>query len=223
MNRNDTSSPLIDKKIIHAGTASANFAPDAKVKFHFTTQIVNEDSGDPKEIDDSRKFKEPVEILIGKKFKLEVWESAIQTMAVGEIAEFRVDRTLCLSYPVVAKTLRDAFSPNKPKRDEHSQATSHCCGAMSMAKGPNLGYDDLNHLAEHPSTLLFKIELLSVEPPRSYKKEPWQMDENEKLAALPKLKDEGNQFYKAKKISEAAHSYAQALGILEQLQLKYPT
>ena len=114
MNRNDTSSPLIDKKIIHAGTASANFAPDAKVintclnsfflhnnnvfflqvKFHFTTQIVNEDSGDLKEIDDSRKFKEPVEILIGKKFKLEVWESAIQTMAVGEIAEFRVDRTV---------------------------------------------------------------------------------------------------------------------------------
>ena len=28
---------------------------------------------------------------------------------------------------------------------------------MSMAKGPKLGYDDLNHLAEHPSNLLFRI------------------------------------------------------------------
>jgi len=46
------------------------------------------------------------------------------------------------------------------------------------------------------------------------------MDEQEKLEALPKLKDEGNQFYKEKNISKAAHSYAQALGILEQLQLK---
>ena len=46
------------------------------------------------------------------------------------------------------------------------------------------------------------------------------MDETEKLEALPKLKEEGNHFYKVKKISEAAHSYAQALGILEQLQLK---
>ena len=58
---------------------------------------------------------------------------------------------------MVAKTLRDAFATNKPKRDDHSQSMSHCCGAMSMAQGPKLGYDDLNHLAEHPSNLLFQI------------------------------------------------------------------
>nr|CAG4642649.1 EOG090X09NR [Evadne anonyx] len=184
------------------------YVPTGKLRIHLT------------KIDDSRKFKQPVEILIGKKFKLEVWESIIQTMAVSEVAEFRVDKSLCVSYPVVAKTLRDAFAVDTPKRDDHSQTSSHCCGAMSMAQGPKFGYDDLNHLAEHPSNLLFRIELLSVEPPRSYKKELWQMDENEKLAALPKLKDEGNQLYKEKKIAEAAHNYAQALGILEQLQLK---
>ena len=46
------------------------------------------------------------------------------------------------------------------------------------------------------------------------------MDENEKIRILPKLKDDGNQLYKEKKIDEASKLYAQAIGILEQLQLK---
>lgn len=47
------------------------------------------------------------------------------------------------------------------------------------------------------------------------------MDEGEKLAALPGLKEEGNALYKDKKIAEAAKVYAKAIGILEQLQLRY--
>lgn len=62
--------------------------------------------------------------------------------------------------------------------------------------------------------------MLSVEHPECYKKETWQMDENEKIKILPKLKDDGNQLYKEKKIDEASKLYAQAIGILEQLQLK---
>ena len=118
MNCKPASNPMIDKRIIHAGTVLPEFAPDSKVlktyrlwffifiknlfvsqvKFHFTTHIVNKESGEHKEIDDSRKFKQPVEILIGKKFKLEVWESIIQTMAIGEVAEFHVDKLVAYSY-----------------------------------------------------------------------------------------------------------------------------
>ena len=47
------------------------------------------------------------------------------------------------------------------------------------------------------------------------------MDENEKLKALPKLKEDGNHLYQKKQYSEASRLYAQAIGILEQLQLKY--
>lgn len=43
-------------------------------------------------LDDSHNYDQPVEILIGKKFKLEVWESIIQTMAVGEVAEYHVNK-----------------------------------------------------------------------------------------------------------------------------------
>ena len=47
------------------------------------------------------------------------------------------------------------------------------------------------------------------------------MDEKEKLFALPKMKQEGNDLFKEKKYSEAAKIYGQAIGIIEQLQLKY--
>ena len=94
---------------------------------------------------------------------------------------------------------------------------------MAMANGPKLGYDDLNNLMEKPSDLVFTMELLSFDPPESYKKEPWQMDETEKMDALPKLREDGNHFYKENNISEASKMYSQALGILEQLLLKYIT
>lgn len=138
----------------------------------------------------------------------------------------------------MAKTLRDAYSKDKAKNHDHAPS-SHCCGAMALANGPKLGYEDLNQLMEKPTDLLFRIgkfysvsfknlpnsifltEVLGVDHPESYKKETWQMDENERLEAIPRLRQEGNELYKNKKNAEAAKLYAQAIGIIEQLQLKY--
>lgn len=47
------------------------------------------------------------------------------------------------------------------------------------------------------------------------------MTEDEKLAAIPKLKEDGNVYYKEKKFTEAAEKYGEALGMLEQLVLRY--
>uniref|UniRef100_A0A0P5NMD3 Aryl hydrocarbon receptor-interacting protein AIP722 n=1 Tax=Daphnia magna TaxID=35525 RepID=A0A0P5NMD3_9CRUS len=218
------SNPPIQKKIIHAGNHKVNdFPPDTKVRFHFIAQVITKNSegeiviGDV--IDDSHNYSQPIEILIGKKFKLEVWETIVQTMAVNEVAEFHVEKNLCLAYPLVAKTLRDAYAKDKSKTHEHPPS-SHCCGAMALANGPKLGYDDLNQLMEKPTDLLFRIELLGVDLPQSYQKETWQMDERERLDALPRLKHEGNNLYQNKKNAEASLIYAQAIGIIEQLQLK---
>nr|CAG4638588.1 EOG090X09NR [Cyclestheria hislopi] len=195
------------------------FPPGTKVTFHFVTKY-SKHHDDPNStefeiLDDSRKLGKPMELLLGKQFKLEVWESIVQSMAVNEVAEFTVHKSLCVSYPFVSKTLRDAHS-----KDEHKHHSHHCCGAMAMQKGPKLGYEDLDHLLEHPTDLIFIIELLSVEPPETFEKEAWQMDEKEKLESIPKLREDGNSFYKNKQISQASSCYAKALGILEQLQLK---
>lgn len=47
-------------------------------------------------MDDSRKMGEgkPIDLVLGKKFKLEVWEAIIQKMAINEIAQFTVDKSV---------------------------------------------------------------------------------------------------------------------------------
>lgn len=47
-------------------------------------------------LDDSRKLGEgkPLDLVLGKKFKLEVWEAILQKMAVNEVAEFTVDKSV---------------------------------------------------------------------------------------------------------------------------------
>ena len=60
-----------------------------------------------------------------------------------------------------------------------------------------------------------------MDAPKTYEKEAWQMDENEKLKALPKLKEDGNHLYQKKQYSEASRLYAQAIGILEQHHQTY--
>ena len=59
-----------------------------KIYFHFKT-IVKEDGT---VIDDSKKLneKKPMEIIVGKKFKLEIWERALKTMWLNEVARFVV-------------------------------------------------------------------------------------------------------------------------------------
>ncbi len=94
------------------------------------------------------------------------------------------------------------------------------CGMMAMQMEGGLGYDDLNELLKDPQDLEFIMELLSVELPDEYKKESWQMDADEKLTSVPKLKEEGNLLYKEKQFKDASDKYAEAIGRLEQLMLR---
>jgi len=82
-------------------------------------------------------------------------------------------------------------------------------------------YDDLNQLITTPRDLEFTLELIEVSTPDQYEKETWQMDEIEKLAAVPRLKEEGNNLYRNKEYAKASQKYSMAIGILEQLMIKY--
>lgn len=63
--------------------------------------------------------------------------------------------------------------------------------------------------------------MVKIEFPGDYEKESWAMNEKEKLNMVPLLQEEGNQLYKKGKYAEAATKYAEALGNLEQLCLRY--
>lgn len=83
---------LIKKETIHPGKKYIPFKSGTKVKFHFETRR----SDNQKVIDDSRKSK-PMELVIGKKFKLEVWEVIVQKMALCEVARFEVDSSVSIT------------------------------------------------------------------------------------------------------------------------------
>lgn len=166
-------------------------------------------------IDDSRSYNKPMELIIGKKFKLEVWEELIKTMRVGEVSRFYCHKSLLLSYPLVSKQYRK-FAQNEPKVSNNCPSSS-CCG-LSMAQ--KTGYPDLDKLLQEPSDLDFVIEILSVTSSTDYEKEIWQMEESEKLESILKLKEEGNKMFKNGDNEKALLKYDKALAIVEQLKLK---
>ncbi|XP_012256693.1 AH receptor-interacting protein [Athalia rosae] len=200
---------FIQKTILHTGTKFVNFTPGTKVRFHYRTTRCDDARTI---IDDSRTTGEPMELVLGKKFKLEVWEVILQKMALNEVARFRIDKSLVTPYPFVAKTLREVGKPRSEKRNHH------CCGVTLQNEG--IGYDDLNYLIKNPQDLEFTIELLEVVSPADYEKETWQMTEDEKLKNIPSLREKGNILFKEKKYKAASDTYATAIGMLEQLMLK---
>jgi AH receptor-interacting protein len=48
-------------------------------------------------VDDSRNLGKPMELVLGKNFKFEVWETVVQMMALNEVADFTVDKSVSVS------------------------------------------------------------------------------------------------------------------------------
>lgn len=157
-----------------------------------------------------------MEMLMGKQFKMPVLEEMIKTMRVGERSQFTAIDKLCANYPFISKAYRQFAS--KDTHNDQQPPSGHCCGHGMQQHG--LGYPDLDELVKKPQELTFVIELIKVEQPESYEKDYWEMEEHERVAAIPKLRAQGNELYKQGQVDEASEKYAKALGILEQLQLK---
>lgn len=124
------------------------------------------------------------------------------------------------SYPFVSKSLRD-FSATQQANHHHNHDEKHGKHQCSMAAfhDQGTGYKDLDELVKNRTKLVFEIHLERFHKQGEYEKEAWQMDAQEKLDVLPKYKEEGNSLYKAKRYTEAASKYGEALGCLEQLCL----
>ncbi|XP_076345928.1 AH receptor-interacting protein isoform X1 [Tachypleus tridentatus] len=204
------------KKVLHAGRGEApDWQDGSKATFHFKTRRLDVEDQDKGIIDDSKKIGCPMVLLFGKKFKMPIWEQCLKTMRVGEVALFNVDKSLVDTYPIVSKGYRQYAGVAKPD-DRH--CSSHRCGMMAMKEGT--GHSDLDQLMQKSTDLEFVIELLQLEAPGDYDKESWAMEPEEKLASVPKLREEGNVLYRAKEYKKAAEKYTEALNRLEQLLLR---
>ncbi|KAL4631627.1 hypothetical protein GN956_G15137 [Arapaima gigas] len=203
--------PGVKKKILHGGVGpKPHFPPGTKLVFHLQTL---KDNFDRKVIDDSRKFEQPLEIFVGKMFKMEVWEVLLTSMRIGEVAEFWCDAVHTGLYPVVSKGLRLIAEGKDPLEGQ-----KHTCGMSNMFHYTCTGHPDLEELMKEPQPLIFIMELIAVGDPFSYKRESWMMEKDEKLQAVPALHLQGNALVKQGRFQEAAQKYQEAVVLLRTVQ-----
>lgn len=203
--------PGVRKKILAGGAGPLpHFPPGAKLVFHFQTLL---DNFERTVVDDSRLAGRPAEIFVGKMFKLEVWETLLTSMRIGEVAEFWCDATHTGLYPIVSKGMRLIAQGKDPLEGQR-----HMCGMGNMFHYHSTGFPELDELMRTPQPLIFIMELLQVGDPMSYHRESWMMEKDEKLQMVPLLHMQGNTLVKQRKFSEAASKYKEAVLLLKTVQ-----
>ncbi|KAH9373434.1 AH receptor-interacting protein-like [Haemaphysalis longicornis] len=206
-------SKLVQKKVVYPGVGEIpRFEKGAKCTFHFCVKRLSTDEDDPDGVvDDSRKLRRPMELLIGKEFKLPIWEQCIKSMKVKEVAQFTINKCLLDSYTLVSQSYRAFAGVGKPHR-------RRCCGMMEEKH--TTGHADLDKLAEKQVDLVCTFELLSVLEPGEYEKDVWAMTAEERLGAVPVLKEQGNQCFQSGDMDTAMEKYREALEHVENLLLR---
>ncbi|KAG5269180.1 hypothetical protein AALO_G00199170 [Alosa alosa] len=203
----------VKKTILYGGTGEIpKFITGSKVKFHFRTMLCDDDRT---VIDDSKKVDMPMEIVIGNMFKLDIWETLLASMRIGEVSEFWCDITHTGMYPILSKSMR-RIAEGKDPTDWHI----HTCGMANMFAYHSLGYDDLDELMKEPKPLYFVLELLKVSQPSEYNRETWALSDGERVKAVPLLHAQGNKFFKQGRYEEAIQKYKEGIVCLKNVQTK---
>lgn len=204
----------IQKKVISSGRGElSSFIDGTKVKFHYRTSLC-----DGTVLDDSRTVEcqnKPMELIMGKKFKLPVWERIVTTMREGEIAEFTCDAKHTALYPLVSQSLRNIRAGKDPLEGQR-----HCCGIAQIHSHHSTGHHDLDQLQANPQPLVFTLELLQILTPGSFQLDTWAMSDEEKLDAVPQIHEQGNALFKQGDLVGAAENYYNAIACLKNLQMK---
>ena len=99
--------------------------------FHFKTVKLNPNC-DEEVIDDSKRSGKPMELIIGKQFKLILWEEWIKNMRLNEVSELVVDKHLSIDYPFVSKCYRKYCQNNGNDSTEEDMPSRRCCGIYSL-------------------------------------------------------------------------------------------
>ncbi|KAM9795125.1 aryl-hydrocarbon-interacting protein-like 1 [Neosynchiropus ocellatus] len=203
--------PGVKKKILVGGRGPLpHFPPGTKLVFNFQTLL---DDFERTVVDDSRLAGRPAEIFVGKMFKMEVWETLLTSMRVGEVAEFWCDAIHTGLYPIVSKGMRLIAQGKDPLEGQR-----HMCGMGNLFHYHSTGFPELDELMRTPQPLIFIMELLQVGDPMSYHRESWMMDKDEKLQSVPILHMQGNALVKQRCFSEAASKYKEAVLLLKTIQ-----
>eukprot|EP00045_Choanoeca_perplexa_P011287 m.118840 g.118840 ORF g.118840 m.118840 type:complete len:326 (+) comp15577_c0_seq3:73-1050(+) len=200
------------KEIVQDGHEVVQLADGDKAVFHFKT--VRSDT--QAIVDDSRTlYNGPFELRFGKQFLLPVWEDAVKTMKIGEVARFHVPSRSIESYPQLATVLR---KESKRKHAElHGEEVDHHHHGHRCASSAMTGENkDLYEL--FTTEVYFEMELLSVDKAGEFAKDMWEMSLEERVEAIQQHKTDGNAMFKVKSYETAADHYSKALAHIETIE-----
>ncbi|KAJ3180138.1 hypothetical protein HDU85_004141 [Gaertneriomyces sp. JEL0708] len=171
-----------------------------------------------RKVDDTREDDpaEPFELRIGYSFAVKAMETCIQTMTVGEKARFLCLPEYCQEYVQLAKVRKQEKQNRLSVAKGLPPVRSHGCCAHALAKEMET-QDDLADV--HGVPLEFEFELLEVQLPGNYVREPWEMEATDKWKEIPIRKEEGGKCFKEGNYKEALEKYTRALALLESLSL----
>lgn len=156
----------------------------------------------------------PFELRIGYNFSVTAMEISVKSLKVGEKARFLCMPQYCDGFAQLETVMRQE-KMNRDLRDAGKVPLnfSGCSAHMSedyvtLTKG-------LEESIGVP--MEFEIELVSIEEPGSFKREPWEMSPIERYNEIPQTKQEGGQLYNAGDFEKSLDKYERCLVLLEAL------
>eukprot|EP00842_Homolaphlyctis_polyrhiza_P000124 jgi/Hompol1/1111/HPOL_005527-RA len=169
-----------------------------------------------KKIADSRDHDadHPFELRIGYNFSVEAMELCVKSLRVGERARFLCMPQYCEGFVQLETVLRQE-KQNKINAEKGlpQQKLGGCCAHTSA----ELLSSNRDLMQIYGAPLEFDIELLEVQLPNSFEKQPWEMESLEKYLEVPLRKSEGGDLYRLGDFVGALAKYERALVLLESL------
>lgn len=196
------------KKVLRqrpTATVAVAVTPGSKATIHFAARV----AGGAEALDDTRTLGTgPFELRCGKNFLIPAWELAIGTMEVGELAQFVFPPTVTQQYVELATVLRRQAGT---MADECIEGSGACCMGRKLSCMP----PDLTGALGQ--ALEVDIELLKVELPGTFAREPWELPLAEKAGSIDLLRAEGNALFKAGDYAAAVDTYFLAMAYVEEV------
>ncbi|KAL5033603.1 hypothetical protein BDV3_000571 [Batrachochytrium dendrobatidis] len=158
---------------------------------------------------------DPFELRIGYDFSVKALELCVKSMSVGERARFLCMPEYCQGF-VQLETVQRQERLNRANIAKGLPPVRSGAGCCAHASAEIMDTNkDLMLLYGAP--LEFEIELVQVQSPNSFVKEPWEMTSLEKYHQIPQCKQDGGVLYKKGDFTGALQKYERALILLESL------
>ncbi|KXS21671.1 hypothetical protein M427DRAFT_142105 [Gonapodya prolifera JEL478] len=175
-------------------------------------------------VGDSRRFGEPLEVRIGRKFVFQGLEQCLRTLRVKERSMFVLFQGSTEGYVQIEANLRQEYQHKSPKHcsmncpssseGQENPVSAHRCSATLTPSDYAANWD---LLSVYSQPLELELELIDFQAPGTFDKGDWELSVEDRWNMMQKKKEEGNSLCSKGLWSDAKSYYEEALQFLNQV------